>query len=112
MGAETEEVGATVIEGMRRPEFAPMACGSTSGAGFLVVLCTLAGEEHTIAVTRGTCLRDVQEPVCRHFKKRWPATKAVLARAHHTYDEFMDKPFMSCRGGDMLRVVFIQTDDP
>ena len=112
MGSETEEFGPAAIEDMQTPERAPMACGITTDTRFTVVLSTLAGEELAIAVTRNTPLRDLQEQVCRHFKKRWPETKAVLTLEQHTYDEFMQKPFMSCRGGEMLRVVFVRTDDP
>ena len=81
MGSETEEFGPADIDGARAPECAPMACDITTGDRFTVILSTVAGEEHTIAVTKSTPFRDVQEQVCRYFNEAlagdqgWPRAR-------------------------------------
>ena len=95
-----------------KPERAPTACCLATEAMFTVNIHALSGEEHAIAVTRGTPLRDVQAQICRQFKKQWPATKADLAEGEHVFDEFIHKPFANCSGGETLLVIFSRTDDP
>lgn len=83
----------------------------TSEAVFTVTL-KVDGEAHEITVTRNTYLRDVQEQICRSFKKQWPATMAVIVFDQDRYDEFAQKPFMASSGGDVIMVEFMATDDP
>ena len=77
-----------------------------------VKLLTISGDEHELTVTMRNRLRDVQEIVCRVFRKPFPRTKACITLGSITYDEFTDMPFVGCSGGDVLTVVFINTDDP
>ena len=84
------------------------ACGTMVS----VKLRSVSGDEHELTVTMRSRLRDVQETVCRVFRKSFPSTKVCLARGTTTFDEFTDLPFVGCVGGDVLAVVFMNTDDP
>ena len=57
-------------------------------------------------------MRDVQEQICRLFRKSFPATKVCLAMGSRSYDEFFDLPFVSVVDDTVMSVVFISTDDP
>ena len=57
-------------------------------------------------------MREVQEPICRLFRKSFPATKVCLAMGSRNYDEFFDLPFVSVVDDAAMNAVFINTDDP
>ena len=71
-----------------------------------------AGLQHTCEVNKRTRLADVQRPICRLFKKRFPITKATLATRGGFFDEFMQQPFLETSDGDIVVVSFEQTDEP
>ena len=76
-------------------------------------MSSLGGLEETFSFLRDASLGDVQQVVCRRFGRRFPATKAKIMVGDHLYDEFMDKPFLSCAAdGDCAVVTFAATDDP
>ena len=77
-----------------------------------VKLCAVSGDAHELTVARCARLREVQEQICRLFRKSFPATKVCIAVGSHNYDEFLDMPFASCVDNAVLSVVFISTDDP
>ena len=93
-----------------------MAAGTFVGCGgatqLTVKVRSITGQEHDITVTRCTRLRDVQDIVCRLFRKPFPRTKACITWGGITYDEFADMPFVDCAPEDVMSVVFINTDDP
>jgi len=77
-----------------------------------VTLRSLGGVERALDVSRRASLADVQRDVCRLFRQRFPATKASLLIDEATFDEFIDKPFLSCADGAVCTVIFADTDDP
>ena len=44
-----------------------------------VKLCAVSGDAHELTVARGARLREVQEQICRLFRKSFPDTKVCLA---------------------------------
>ena len=72
----------------------------------------ISGSEHELTLAPWTRLRDLQAPNCRAFRKPFPQTKACVVVDSTTYDEFIDQPCIDCIGGEVLTVVFIDTDDP
>ena len=54
------------------------ACGTMVS----VKLRSVSGDEHELTVTMLSRLRDVQETVCRVFRKSFPSTKVCLAKGH------------------------------
>ena len=89
-------------------------CAMAAGTGthLIVKVRSITGEEHDICVCKSTSLRDVQETLCRLYRVPFPKTKACLTSGGRTYDEFAERPFIDCCGGDVMTVAFIQTDDP
>ena len=87
-----------------------VAC--VDGSQLAVKIQSMTGDEHTIVVTRDTLLRDVQETICMLCHKPFPSTKACLIIGSHTYDEFMDRPFVDCCSNEVIAVIFTHTDDP
>ncbi len=77
-----------------------------------VSLRSLGGLERTLDVSRRSSLADVQHDICRLFRQRFPATKASLVIDEVTFDEFIDKPFLSCADGTLCTVIFADADDP
>ena len=82
------------------------------GTPLIVKVRSITGEEHDICVRKNTSLRDMQETLCRLFRMPFPKTKACIAIGNRSYDEFVQRPFVDCCGGDVMTVVFTQTDDP
>ena len=71
------------------------------------------GPESLCTVPRTSSLGDVQQQLCRIFRRRFPATKAVLQTAGGVrYDEFLQLPFVNCVEGEVFDVEFMNTDDP
>ena len=71
------------------------------------------GPESLCTVPRASSLGDVQQQLCRIFRRRFPATKAVLQTAGGVrYDEFLQLPFKNCVEGEIFDVMFASTDDP
>ena len=71
------------------------------------------GPESLCTVPRTSSLGDVQQQLCRIFRRRFPATKAVLQTAGGVrYDEFLQLPFKNCVEGEIFDVIFASTDDP
>ncbi len=65
------------------------------------------------SVPRGSSLGDAQQQLCRAFRRRFPAMKAVLMSADDVrYDEFLQLPFANCVEGEIFDVTFMDTDDP
>ena len=91
-----------------------MADANTSSGTAIVSVKLIAdsGEEHTIRVVQAVRLRDVQEIICRLFRKTFPATKACIVEQAWTHDDFFNQPFLNSADGDVMRVSFIKTDDP
>ena len=89
-----------------------MAGGTLVGTQLIVKVRSMTGEEHEICVCNNTSLRDVQETVCRLYRAPFPKTKVCLTHGGHTYDEFSQRPFINCCGGEVMNAVFIKTDDP
>jgi uncharacterized protein (DUF1697 family) len=77
-----------------------------------VTLRSLGGVESALDVSRRASLADVQRDICRLFRQRFPATKASLVIDEATYDEFKDKPFLTCADGVSCTVLFEDTDEP
>ena len=46
------------------------------------------------------------------FRQRFPAKKANLIANGTIFDEFIQQPFHCCKDGDLVTVVFSDTDDP
>ena len=68
------------------------------------------GEDQVCDVPRGSSLRDVQKLLCRVFRQRFPAMKAILTIDGVTYDQFYKFPVFV---QDAICIVhFIETDDP
>ena len=63
-------------------------------------------------VHKNASLRDVQKDVCRMFHQRFPAKKARLIANGASFDEFIQKPFHRSKEGDIVTVLFSDTDDP
>ena len=71
------------------------------------------GPESLCTVPRASSLGDVQQQLCRIFRRRFPAMKAVLQTAGGVrYDEFLQLPFVNCVEGEVFDVEFMNTDDP
>ncbi len=71
------------------------------------------GGELLWSVARGSSLEDAQQQICRAFRRRFPAMKAVLMTADGVrYDEFLQLPFKNCVEGAIFDVEFMNTDDP
>ena len=71
------------------------------------------GPESLCTVPRASSLGDVQQQLCRIFRRRFPAMKAVLQTAGGVrYDEFLQLPFVNCVEGEVFDVEFMDTDDP
>ena len=87
-----------------------MAYSNTASVN--VKLRSVSGDEHKLTVARCTRLREVQEQICRLFRKSFPATKVCLAMGSRSYDEFFDLPFVSVVDDAVMNVVFISTYDP
>ena len=71
------------------------------------------GPESLCTVPRASSLGDVQQQLCRIFRRRFPAMKAVLQTAGDVrYDKFLQVPFKNCVEGEIFDVIFASTDDP
>ncbi len=71
------------------------------------------GPESRCTFPRGSSLGDAQQQLCRAFRRRFPAMKAVLMTADGVkYDEFLQLPFENCVEGEIFDVIFMNTDDP
>ena len=71
------------------------------------------GPESLCTVARASSLGDVQQQLCRTFRRRFPTMKAVLQTADGVrYDEFLQLPFKNCVEGEVFDVEFMSTDDP
>ena len=74
------------------------------------------GEEQSARVVEiqsaKTSLRDLQEDLCRAFKKPFPAKMAILTVDGQVHDDFQARPFAEGAPSEACTVVFKQTDDP
>ena len=70
------------------------------------------GDARELAIDRKSSLGDVQQRLCRLYRKTFPMMKAVLIVDDTTFDEFMQKPFVNYDEGTNFDVEFYQTDDP
>ena len=71
------------------------------------------GPESRCTFPRGASLGDAQQHLCRTFRRRFPALKAVLMTTDGVrYDEVVQLPFVSCVEGAVFDVIFVDTDDP
>ena len=78
----------------------------------IAVNLTFGDEAYVHVVHKNTSLRGVQKDVCRMFHQRFPAKKAKLIANGTRFDDFIQQPFRFCKEGDVVTVVFIDTDDP
>ena len=78
----------------------------------IAVAFTYEGVVSDMEIDRVSTLADVQQTLCRMFRKTFPMMKATLALEDHIFDEFIDKPFATCDGGVTFEVAFAPTDDP
>ena len=56
-------------------------------------------------------LRDVQQELCGLCRKRFPWESAAVTVNGVTFDDFIDKPFVSAVDGERVNVVFAQSTD-
>ena len=78
----------------------------------IAINLTFGDATHAHVVQKNASLRDVQKDVCRMFRQRFPAKKARLIANGANFDEFIQKPFHRSKEGDIVTVLFSDTDDP
>ena len=78
----------------------------------IAINLTFGDATHVHVVSKNASLRDVQKDVCRMFHQRFPAKKARLIANGANFDEFIHQPFHRSKEGDIVTVLFSDTDDP
>ena len=78
----------------------------------IAVNLTFGDEAYVHVVHKNTSPRGVQKDVCRMLHQRFPAKKAKLIANGTRFGDFTQLPFRFCKEGDIVIVLFSDTDDP
>ena len=81
-------------------------------AAIISMLLCCDGDQHLCEFDRAATLGEVQQLICRRFRRSFPSMKAMLTVEGKKYDEFVQCPFKMCRDRSVVEVRFIPTDDP